>query len=198
MLRLCAGAFPFTVDAKEGIGKPNGVVRLDHDVVGRIQTLAVIAVCQDRDLAVLFGAGYATSDGVLACQQTTLAITDIAVGIVGVFAEDGCFPCLLIEFHDAVVRNVAEQQVPTFWEISRAFGPPETGCHLFQRAAVDAVFGETGVQNLNYRVRVARVGRECHGLCKGIAAQYSSTCTNGSLHEATAAGNGLLVHVVSF
>ncbi len=81
---------------------------------------------------------------------------------------------------------------------SRAFGPPETSCHLFQRAAVDTVFGETGVQDLNYRVRLARVGRECHGLCKGIAAQYSSTCTNGSLHEATTAGNGLLVHVVIF
>src|SRR5438034_2026495 len=53
LLGLFLLAFPLAVDAEQGIGEPDGVVGLDHNIIGRVQPLALELVGQHRDLAVL-------------------------------------------------------------------------------------------------------------------------------------------------
>jgi hypothetical protein len=101
---------------------------------------------------------------VLAGDEAALAVTRIAVGVIGRATEDGETVVLLVEFHDAVVGDIAAQQVAPFREIGGAFRPAHAGGYLFQRTAVDAVSGEAGVEDLDRRVRVALVRREGKGL----------------------------------
>src|SRR6185312_7097226 len=54
--RLGHIAFVIAEDAELRIGEPDRTVRLDHDVVRRIQALALEAVADDGDRAVIFGA----------------------------------------------------------------------------------------------------------------------------------------------
>src|SRR5439155_12990505 len=81
-------AFPLAVDAEQRIGEPDRIVGLDHDVVRRVQPLALELVGQHRDLAVLLGAGDAAGDRVLAGDEAALAVARVAVGVIGVGAED--------------------------------------------------------------------------------------------------------------
>lgn len=68
------------------IGKPERTVALDHDVVGGIETLAVIVVGENSDAAVVFGAGDAAAlivgGRAFAGNQSALAITGQAIGMV--------------------------------------------------------------------------------------------------------------------
>src|SRR6185437_15540828 len=60
------------------IGKPDRAVGLHHDVVGRVQPLAVEGIHQHRDRTVIFGAGDAAA-AVLAGDQASLAVAGVAV-----------------------------------------------------------------------------------------------------------------------
>ena len=64
-------AFVVRVDAVARVGEPDAAVALDHDVVGRIEALAVVAVGQHRALAVELGARHAAAP-VLARDETAL------------------------------------------------------------------------------------------------------------------------------
>jgi hypothetical protein len=66
---LAREPFPFAVDAEQRVGEPDAVVGLDDDVVRRVQALALEAVGQHGDLAVLLGARDAPGDRVLAGDE---------------------------------------------------------------------------------------------------------------------------------
>ena len=73
-------------DAERRIGEPDRVVGLHHDVVRRVERLAVELVDQHRDGAVVLGAGDAAAV-VLAGDQPALAVAGVAVGIVRRLAD---------------------------------------------------------------------------------------------------------------
>jgi hypothetical protein len=101
-----------------GSEKPNGVVRFDHNVVGRIERLALELVHQHRDGAVIFGARHAPGI-VLAGDEAALAIASIAVRIVRRLAKYGGAAGLLVPPQDTVVRNVAPQHAASVTEPHR-------------------------------------------------------------------------------
>ena len=74
-------AFPVAGDAERRVGEPDAAVARADDVVGRVQALALVAVGQHGDAAVVFGARDAPRQ-VLAGQQPALAVARVAVGVV--------------------------------------------------------------------------------------------------------------------
>src|SRR3954463_5027178 len=63
-----------------------------------------------------------------ASEESSLAIDGVAIRVhrwLAVYAE---VAVILAKTHDAVVGNVAEQQVAPRREIDRALGPAEPGC----------------------------------------------------------------------
>ena len=56
-------AFVVRVDAVARVGEPDAAVALDHDVVRRIEALAVVAIGQHRARAVEFGARHRSGSG---------------------------------------------------------------------------------------------------------------------------------------
>src|SRR5207302_5081660 len=103
------------------VAEPDRAVRLDDDVVGRRQLLALEAVRQHRDRPVIFGAGQPLRIH-LAGDQPALAVPRVAVGVIGRLAEHADRAGLLLPFYDAVVRDVAPQEVAPIAEPHRAFG----------------------------------------------------------------------------
>ena len=97
-------------DAEGGIGEPDRAVRLHDHVVGRVEPLAVELVDQRRDRAVVLGARDAPP-AVLAGDEPALAVARVAVGEVRGLAVDADRARLLLPLQDAVVGDVAPQQI---------------------------------------------------------------------------------------
>ena len=171
LLGLFLLAFPLAVDAEQRIGEPDRVVGLDHDVVRRVQPLALELVGQHRDLAVLLGAGDAAGDRMLAGDEPALTVARVAVGVVGVGAEHAGLAGFLVELHDAVVGDVGKQQIAAFGEIRRPFGPAHAGRNLLDRRGIDPVFGEARIEDLHRRIGIALVRRERKRLRAGGAGE---------------------------
>src|SRR3954447_5987703 len=87
------------------IAEPDRVVGFDDDIVGAGQPLALEAVGEQRDRAVVFGAGQVLGV-VLAGDQPSLAVAGVAVGVVRRLAEHADRTGLLIPAHDAVIGDV--------------------------------------------------------------------------------------------
>src|SRR5258708_13795836 len=110
-------------DARGRVREPDRTVGFDHDVVRRIERLAVEFVDQHRDGAVIFGARHPPGV-VLAGDEAALAVAGVAVGIVRRLAEHGGAAALLIPSQDAGVGNVAPQPAPRVPKPYPTFPPP--------------------------------------------------------------------------
>jgi hypothetical protein len=123
-LQLALGAGPLVIehDPEGGIGKPDRAVGLDHDVVWRIEALALEPVDQHGDRAVVFGAGDAARE-MLAGDEAALAVAGVAVGVVGRFAEfrDGARG--FVPAQNPVVGNVGPEQIAAVAEPDRPLAP---------------------------------------------------------------------------
>ncbi len=85
-LALRLAALVGRADAVSRIGEPNRAVRLHHHVVRRIEALALVAVGEDRDGPVIFGAGHPPA-AMLAGDETALPVAGVAVGEIRVGAR---------------------------------------------------------------------------------------------------------------
>src|ERR1700681_923918 len=131
-LRLGFEALIIAADAVGRIGKPDRTIGSDNRVVRRVQLLAIVLVGNDGDRAVQFGPGD-PSAAVFASDQASFPINGVAVRVHRRLAEYAHVTVILREAHDAVVGNVAEQHVAAGWEVDRALGPAEPGCHALDR-----------------------------------------------------------------
>ena len=104
--RLGDAALVVAEDAETRIGEPDRAVRFHHDIVRRIEPLALEAVADHRDGPVIFGAGDAARE-MLAGHQPALAVAGIAVGVVRRLAEKTDGAGLLVPAADAIARHVA-------------------------------------------------------------------------------------------
>ena len=123
--------------AEHRIGEPDRAVGFHDHVVRRVQPLAVEGVHQHRDRAVIFGAGDPAA-AVLAGDQAALAVAGVAVGEIRRLAEDADRAGLLFPLEDALVGNVAAQQIAPVAEPHRPFGPAQAGGQPFHRRQLAA------------------------------------------------------------
>lgn len=63
--------------------------------------------------------------------------------------------------HDAVVGNVADQQVSPVADPHRAFGPTHAGGEFFHAGVENPQFEKAVVENVNERIRVSLAQRLC-------------------------------------
>ncbi len=132
------------------IAEPDGPIALDHHVVRRVEALALIVVGQHGDRTVVLGTGHAPTQfmrrGAFADHQPALAIAGQAIGEVRLFAKYAQRLADLVPTHDAVVGNVAEQQVAPVANPYRTFGPAQTVGDLLDAGVEQAQLQKAFIQ----------------------------------------------------
>src|SRR5207245_11586628 len=108
------------------VAEPDRPVRCDDDIIGGGQALALEAVGEHRDRAVVFGAGQPLRIH-LAREQAALAVAGVAVGVVRGAAKHANRASFLLPFYDPVVRDVAPQEVAAIAEPHRPLGEAKAG-----------------------------------------------------------------------
>ena len=91
----------------------------------------------------------------LAGDEPALAVAGVAVGEVRRLAEDADLAGLLLPLEDAVVRDVAPQQIAAVAEPHRPLGPAAAGIEALDRGAEDAVAVEARIEALDQGVGIA-------------------------------------------
>src|SRR5262249_20500571 len=111
------------------------------------------AIENHRDRAVVLGSRHAPRV-VLARDEPALAVARVAVGVVGGAPEHGDGARLFVPTHDAVVGNVAPQEIATVAEPHGALGPAESGRQPLHRRIVDPKPREALIQDLHRRIGI--------------------------------------------
>src|SRR5262249_51670109 len=112
------------------------------------------AIENHRDRAVVLGSRHAPRV-VLARDEPALAVARGAVGVVGWAPEHGDGARLFVPTHDAVVGNVARQEIATVAEPHGALGTAESGLQPLHRLVADATPREALIQDLHRSIRIA-------------------------------------------
>ena len=106
---------------RSGVGEIDAAVGLNHDVVGPVQALALVAVGDHGDATVGLAADHAGS--AVASDQPALHVPGQAVGVVGRLFVHGHRP-IGGPLHAPVVADVAEQQVAPLLPPQGSFSGP--------------------------------------------------------------------------
>src|SRR5712691_333147 len=109
-------------DAVGRVGEPDAAVGMHHDIVGRVEPLALELVRNHRDRAVVFVANHAPAP-VLAGKLAALVVESVSVAVAGGIAEHGHAVVVFDPAHLYVVGNVAPHQIAPHAVPGRAFGP---------------------------------------------------------------------------
>ncbi len=133
-------------DAERRVGEPDRAVRLHHQVVGRVQPLALETVGQHGDRAVILGTGDPATT-MFGSDQAALAVARVAVGVAGRLAEAVHQPGMLAPAHDAVVGDVAAQEIAAVAEPHRTLGPAQPAGDTLHRGERQAEMLEARVQH---------------------------------------------------
>lgn len=172
-------AFVVVAGLEGRVAEPDRAVAFADDVVGGVEGFAVEAVGQHGDGAVVFGAGdaaaFAGGGGALADDEAALAIAAHAVGEVGMFAVHREGVGDFVPTHDAVVGDVADQQVTPVADPDRSFRPPHAGGEFLDAGVEDPQFKKAVVEDVNERIRVTLA----QGFCGRREAGQSGTADGG-------------------
>ena len=118
--------------AVAGVGEPDAAVRVHNDVVGRVEALALETVHEHGDRAVVLGSCHAPR-AMLAGDEAALPVARIAVGVVGGVAVLGDLARDLVPAQDAVVGDVAPQQLAGVRRTRRGLPPIGSRCRAVRR-----------------------------------------------------------------
>src|SRR4051812_12683583 len=94
----------------------------------------------------------------LAGDEPALPVAGVAVGVVGGLAEDIDRARLLVPPHDAVVGDVAPEEVAAVAEPNRPLAPAEPRREPLDGGAGQAIAGEGGIEDLDRRVGITLAG----------------------------------------
>src|SRR5690606_34481918 len=141
-------ALVVVVDAVGRVGEPDGTVRLDHDVVRRVEAPALPMARQGRDAAVVLYARHPPV-AVLAGDEPSLRIDRVAVVAAARLHEHRHDAAGLVVPHQAVVRNVRPEEVATRGEVGRPFGPAATGVKALHLRVGNDQLAEAGIEDGN-------------------------------------------------
>ena len=90
----------------------------------------------------------------LAGDEAALAVAGMAVGEIRRLAVDADRPGFLFPLEDAVVGNIAAQQIAPVAEPHRAFGPAQPGGQPFHRRQFQPVFLEARIERVDRRIGI--------------------------------------------
>ena len=174
-------------DAEHRVREPHRAVRFHHHIVGRVEALAREVVGQHRDGAVVLGADDAPA-AVLAGDEATLAVAGVAVGEVGGLAEHADGTRLLLPLQDAVVGDVAPQQVAPVADPHRPLRPAAAGGEALHAGELEPVPLERRIERDDGGVWIARgllpaVGEGWDG--RRRLAHQCAPCGGPSIQHAT-------------
>src|SRR5215471_5226753 len=136
------------------VREPDGIVRFDDDVVRSGKPLAREAFGEDGDGSIVFRPRQPLSV-VLTSDKPPLPVASVAVGIVGGPSEHRDGTGLLVPAHNAVVGDVAEQQLARVAEPHRSFREAEPSADPLNRRQSQDYPLEAWVDHLQIRIRVA-------------------------------------------
>ena len=162
-LLLGDAAFIVVGELERRVGEPDVAAGLADDVVGRIETLALEAVCESGDGAIVLGAADAAGHRAFAGDQATLQVACVAVGVIRGFAKHGSHTGDGVPADDAVVCHIAGQQIAPITKPHGSFHPAKAGRQPLHTGAEQAVFQKRRVQHDHRRVRVTRRQRRPFG-----------------------------------
>ena len=104
------------------IGEPEASIRVWHHVIGRVESLAVVIVGDDRDRAVELIAGNASCE-MLARHLPALEVKGITVAVVRRRAEQAHATVVLEPSQLTIVGNVAPDKITALSVPSRPLRP---------------------------------------------------------------------------
>ncbi len=145
-LLLGGDALVVADDPVRRVGEPDGAVGADHHVVGAVEPPALPAVGDDRDGAVVLGAGDAPV-ALLAGDHPAFAVERVAVGVAGRLPERAHGAGHLVPAQHPLVGDVAPDQEAAGREVDRALRPAGAGVEDLD-LVVSADAGESLVQHL--------------------------------------------------
>src|SRR6516225_7878437 len=90
----------------------------------------------------------------LAGDEPALAVAGVAVGEVGGFSVDRDCAALLFPFDDALVRDVAAQEIAPVADPHRAFGPAQSGGETLDGRRLEPVAFEAGIEGAYCRIGI--------------------------------------------
>src|ERR1700754_4752941 len=120
------------VDREARVGEPDRAIRFDDDIVRRIETSALIAVCEYRNRAVVLGARDSACL-VLAGNEPAFVVARVAVRVVRRLTKCRDRTGRAIPAQDAVVRYIAPQQAVSVVEPDGTLGPLRAAIQALNR-----------------------------------------------------------------
>ena len=153
-LHLRARAFVSGQDAIARVGEPDGAIRMHHDIVRRVERLAVPLIGQHRNRAVRLVAHHAPVQ-MLAGKLAPLVVERVAIAVGAGIAVGADVAVLFEPAHLRVVGDVAPHQIAASARPRRTLGPQHTGPQPADRRVVDFVFGEALVQRQDVRIGIS-------------------------------------------
>jgi len=118
-------ALVINVDAIGRIAEPDRIIGFHDDVVRAVEPLALIAIRQDGDRAIMLCPAD-TPRLMLAGDQPTLPIDGIAVGVIRGLPEDRGLPMAFVVAHHPVVRRIRKHQKSSERKIGWSLRPLKT------------------------------------------------------------------------
>jgi len=85
----------------------------------------------------------------LAGEKSSLAVAIVAIAVIGRTAKHADFSGVLEPTQDAIVRNVAEQQVAPVAKPHGPLRPARAGIKALDGGVTDLVFGEARIDDLD-------------------------------------------------
>src|SRR6476646_9050849 len=107
------------------------------------------------------------ASAVLAGDQPALGVAGVAIGEIRRLSEDAYRAGLLLPFEDALVGNVAAQQIAAVAEPHRPFGPAQSRGQPLHRRKFQPVFFKARIERVDRRIGITRRRPPAAGCCFG-------------------------------
>ena len=147
-LGLAAMTFLGNDEAVRRVGEPDRAVRLHHDVVRRVEALALPAVDDDGAVVAADAGAEDGAEPVRAVQERAVAIPRVTVGELGI-VEEHVHAIARGPAQHAIVRDVAPQHAVVLGDPHRAFAPDGAGAKALERRRAAHDRGEAIVEYLD-------------------------------------------------
>ena len=135
------------VDAVGRIGEPDAAVPLLHDIVGRVEALALETIGQRRPGSVMLKPRDAAAT-MLAGDHAAEVVQRMAVVVAARVFEDADGAIRFVKAHDTVAGDVRPEETLGGGHIDGAFGPAQASVKLLQLRVGDDQPVEARIKNL--------------------------------------------------
>src|SRR5262249_51249550 len=136
----------------------DAAVRVHHDVIRSVQRLALIALGEHRERAVIFRARH-PAGGVLAGDEASLPVTRVAIGVMGGLTKHTHAAGLFHPAQHAIVGDVTPHQEAPIPKPAGALGPQRSGVEALDWRVTQAIGPETWIEDFDGGIRIPHRAR---------------------------------------